>query len=233
MNLKIFLIIGSLIILGGMIYYLKTTNKLDDFFNNEENSIEDIIKIDEDDKEETEIIIPYYYVDIKGAVINPNVYMLEKDKRVIDAINMAGGFSEQADSSLLNLSKKISDEMVIIVYTKNEVKNFKNKIASNQIDHLIDYLEGNNPCPDPKTNQACLNPNQPNSENPNQPSSKVSINKADLKQLLTLPGIGEVKAQAILSYKEENGPFETIEDLKKVNGIGESTFDKIKDYLTL
>lgn len=234
MKLKIILIIGGIIILGLAVYYFNLNDKLEKVLNHEKPLIEDIIKDKEEDElKEKQEEPSYYYVDIKGAVVNPNVYRLEKDKRVIDAINIAGGLTKEADSSPLNLSKKITDEMLIIVYTKNEIKAFKNKLKTNQNDELIDYIKKNNLCPDPKTNQACANNQQSDSENTNQTNNKVSINQADFNLLKTLPGIGDVKANAIIAYREANGPFEAIEDIKKVNGIGDSIFDQIKDYLTL
>jgi competence protein ComEA len=198
-----------------------------------EEDINDIVLVKEpledsknkDNKKEKEMI--YYYVDIKGAVINPNVYKLEKESRVVDVIKMAGGLTKDADTSLLNLSKKIIDEMTIIIYTEREVRNFKEEINEVSIDETLDYIESSCQCPDPEVNQACI------CDEENISNEKISINTATATILQTLPGIGESKATDIIEYRNENGPFTKLEDLKKVSGIGESVFDKIKDYITL
>lgn len=112
--------------------------------------------------------------------------------------------------------------MVIIIYSNSEVKNFeKTKEKEQQVqEHCIQKDQN------ALKNDACINENTST-------SSKISINKATLEQLQTLPGIGESKAKDIISYREQNGPFTKIEDITKVSGIGESVFAKIKDYITL
>ncbi len=164
-------------------------------------------------------------VDVKGEVVTPGIYTLESDKRVIDAINMAGGTTKNADTSVLNLSKKLEDEMVIIVYSNYEVRNFKNTKEYEKANQA-GCREGVNGL----ENDACIE----NSTNTTKDvlSSKVSINTATLEELLKINGIGDAKAKAIISYREEKGPFEKIEDIKNVSGIGESIFEKIKDQIT-
>ena len=89
-------------------------------------------------------------VEIKGAINNPGVYELDDNSRVIDVINIAGGLTENADTSLVNLSKKINDEMVIIIYTREEIENYNNsKIKTEYV-----YIEVPS-CPD-KVNEACI-----------------------------------------------------------------------------
>ena len=171
-----------------------------------------------------EIEIKKVMIDIKGNVVNPGIYELEENKRVIDAINKAGGLTETADTSVLNLSKKLKDEMVIIVYSYDEVANFtivkeKEQLKQQECAKGVNNVE----------NDACI---EENNEVVND-NSKVSINKASIEELMTLEGIGESKAKAIIDYREKNGEFTTIEDLLKVNGIGESLFAKIKENITL
>lgn len=173
------------------------------------------------------------FVDVKGAVNAPGVYELENTKRVIDAINLAGGLSDNANTINLNLSKKLEDEMYIIVYTKKEIADFKKNNSSSEITCASNECL----CPD-TNNEACINKNSnKNSSNAKASNSsinsKVSINTANKEELMTLSGIGESKANAIISYRQENGNFKMIEDIKNVSGIGDAVYQKIKDNITL
>ena len=164
----------------------------------------------------------YLFVDIKGAVNNPGVYKLKEDSRVIDVINESGGLKENADTSIINLSKKIIDEMVIIIYTKEDIQKYKENISTKKIEEEIkkEIVSID------KNNKAEISTNE-------EISSKVNINTATKEELQTLSGIGESKAEAIIKYREEKGPFEKIEDIKNVSGIGESAFEKIKENITV
>ncbi len=149
-------------------------------------------------------------VDIKGEVNSPGVYEFTSDNTVNDAINKAGGLTDKGDTSKINLSKKLTDEMVIIVYNKDEVKeDLKCEVCVCDNDKKAEIREN-----DLET-------------------SKININTATLEELMLLNGIGESKASAIIKYREENGPFEDISDIKNVSGIGDSAFEKIKDYITV
>lgn len=173
-------------------------------------------------------------INIKGAIASPGVYELDSDSRAIDAINISGGLLKDADTSILNLSKKLKDEDVIIIYTKEEVK----KIKEGNV--VIEYIEKECNCPDVE-NSACIDPDSLISDNVNKDNSlneetnndsKISINTATLEQLQTLDGIGKSKAEAIMEYRTKNGLFKTIEDIKNVSGIGDAAFEKIKDSIT-
>lgn len=167
------------------------------------------------------------FVDVKGSVINPGVYELDDDKRIIDAILLAGGFSETADSRNINLGKKLTDEMTIIVYSKSELLAYKKEDKKNDISCVnVECI-----CPD-TNNDACINQAN-NKDNLVNKTGKVSINNATKEELMTLSGIGEAKAVAIIKYRDENGGFKTLDDLKKVTGIGDSMYEKIKDNITL
>lgn len=165
-----------------------------------------------------------YMVDIKGEVISPGIYELENNSRVIDVIKLAGGLTENADTTVINLSKKIEDEMVIIIYSKWQVENWKETKEQEK------YLQEQ--CISPKEgqtkNDACID----NTEEFSTTSSVININTAKKEELMTLTGIGEAKADAIISYREKT-PFTKIEDIKNVSGIGDSVYEDIKDYITV
>ena len=173
-------------------------------------------------------------INIKGAVVNSGVYELDSGSRVIDAINISGGLLKNADTSILNLSKKLKDEDVIIIYTKEEVK----KIKEGNV--IIEYIEKECNCPDVE-NSSCIDPDSlinnnidkdSNTKEESNNNSKVSINTATLEELQTLTGIGKSKAEAIIEYRTKNGLFNKIEEIKNVSGIGDAAFEKIKDNIT-
>lgn len=164
-------------------------------------------------------------VDIKGAVNNPGVYELDKNSRVIDALNVAGGMIDTADTSSINLSKTLTDEMTIIIYTKKQIEEYKEK--NKKIEYV--YIEVPT-CPD-NVNDACIESKKTNSTNSE--NGLVSINTATKEQLMTVSGIGESKANDIINYREQNGLFKSIEDIQNVKGIGSSLFEKIKNSITI
>ena len=200
------------------------------FFNKNNDEIELTSDLSLEIKEEVTEEIPKeekIKVDIKGAVKNPGVYEINSNRRVADAIAISGGLTNDADTSIINLSKNLTDEMVIIIYTKEEVAEMLKGSTS------IKYIEKECICPKIE-NDACIDnviDNKPDTNTSDE--QKVSLNSATIDELMQLPGIGEVKAKAIIAYREENGGFKSIEELLEVNGIGESTFNKIKDQLSL
>ncbi len=224
---KIKYIITIIIIIIFIIYLYNLKNNL----KKKENSIannSNIIDImnEDNDKEYLDRI----RVDIKGAIKNPGVYEIDKDSRVIDLINIAGGLLNNADTSLINLSKVLSDEMVIYIYTKEEVKN------SNIVNTVIKVIEKECVCPNIQ-NDGCINDKIEDTINnkeqdDNEINNLININTASLDELMTIPGIGKQKAEAIIKYRKEN-PFKKVEDITNVNGIGNSLYESIKAYITI
>lgn len=162
-------------------------------------------------------------VDIKGAVSKPGVYEVSIDARVNDVIKLAGGLKKTANTNYINLSAKVFDEMVIWIYTSEEIKELK--LEQSSVKYMIS--ECNCPVVD---NTACLN-NDSNANEIDVNDKIININTATLEQLTTLEGIGESKAKNIIDYREKNGKFNSIEDIMNVSGIGESAYNKIKDYI--
>lgn len=161
-------------------------------------------------------------MDIKGEIINPGIYSLEANSRVIDVINLAGGLTQNANTTVINLSKKITDEMVIIIYSNEQVANFSK--TKEMEENIQEKCQG-----DTIKNDACIE----TSDEQEQTSQMISLNTASKEELMQLPGIGEAKALDIIKYREENGLFKNIEDIKNVSGIGDSLFAKIKDFITI
>lgn len=185
-----------------------------------ESLIEETHEIEENKEE-----ISKYNVDIKGAVKKPGVYLVNSNITVNDVIEIAGGLASNADTSIINLAKKIKDEMVIIIYTKEEVK------KSNIVDTVIKVVEKECVCPNIQ-NDGCLNEeitdNITNKEN----NGLININTASKEELQTINGIGQSKAENIIKYREEFGKFKSIKDLLNVDGIGETLYEQIKVYIT-
>lgn len=208
----------------------KDNNQVEAQEKKETNIVEKII-------EKTEDLTINYRVEIKGEVVKPGVYTLDSDKRVIDVVNKAKGFTKNADSSVINLSKKIEDEMVIIVYSKKEVENFVKTKEKEQEKLQIckqEYVVENDACVENEVNNKKNDDNNATSSNEQEKvSNKISINTATLEELMTLSGIGESKAQSIIDYRIKEGKFNSIEDIMNVSGIGEALFEKIKSDITV
>ena len=224
---------------------------------NEQTNVEEVkeIALVENNEEEEK---NYYYVDIKGAVKKPGVYEVLDGTIINDVINLAGGLKANATTIDINLSKKIVNEMVIYVSTKTEYNNLlSNNENNNQIDKKEITNENVNKNNKEETNitnnktikkeeQTITNNetkvNDYNNDTANElylnndekeDNSLVNINSADENTLSNLPGIGASKANKIINYRNENGPFKSIEDIKNVSGIGESLYEKFKDYITI
>ena len=148
-------------------------------------------------------------VDIKGAIKQPGVYEFTKGERVTDAILKAGGLTKNAENKEVNMAQLLKDEMVIYIPRTGE------KTAPIQT----------------QASNSSIPPGSGDNMNPAQKT--ININAATVEELQTLPGIGPSKAAAILQKREELGMFKAVEDLKQVTGIGEKTFEKLKDAISI
>lgn len=144
------------------------------------------------------------YVYITGQVKNPGVYQVEENARLYIAIEMAGGFTKNASEESLNLAEKVVDGQQINVLSKAEYEKLK------------------------KNDSAIAGNSEESSNTYEDTGNKVNINTAATEELMSLPGIGQSKADAIINYRKENGNFSKIEDIMLVPGIKEGAFDKIK-----
>lgn len=145
-------------------------------------------------------------VHVAGAVVRPGVYELEENSRVEDAVESAGGFVVEADKNALNLAAPLEDgERLDIPYVAGFIPD--------ETSGFVVITEGT---PSPLAGEEL-----------------VDINSAPLEELDKLPGIGPTIAQRIIDYREDNGPFASIEDILNVAGVGSATFDEIKDLITV
>lgn len=212
---------------GGFIYFLNTkeTNSLDSKIELEKENTKDEKLEEETTTQECTVM-----VDVKGQVNQPGLYQLFCNSRVQDAILASGGALESADTSVLNLSKVLEDEMVIIVYSKDEVKSFssiKEEVKKKEEKCENQTIIKNNAC---VTSEKIVVEDNSTSSSSN---TKISLNHATKEELLTLTGIGESKGNLIIEYRNQNGGFKTIEEIKNVKGIGDKMFEKIKDNITI
>ena len=159
--------------------------------------------------EETTVMIPQNcYVDIKGEVLHPGVYEFSCESRIQEVIKKAGGFTEEADETKINLAQKITDQMQIIVPN----------VHAKQEGGVIEENSGKG--------------SSSNTNSSNLKQGTVNINTATLEELQTIKGIGKKKAEAILQYRKEHGAFRTKEDLLQVKGIGKKALEAIESQVT-
>lgn len=167
--------------------------------------------------EETKTLV----VHICGAVSAPGVYELPAGSRIIDAVEAGGGFLPEADEACCNLAEEIVDGCQIYIMTKTE------SCADGQTEKKAGIQTS--PDSDMQTTDRNVRSNSATAlEN-----GLVNLNTADVAALMTLPGIGESRAKAIISYREQHGAFAQIEDIMKISGIKQAAFSKIKDKITV
>lgn len=161
------------------------------------------------------------YVDVCGAVANPGVFQLAAGSRVFQAIEAAGGYLPEAVQNCVNRAGVLTDGQQLYILTQEEMER-----------------QGLDPAEMAKASDGQMNGSAGTGQNTGmtaqvQQDNRININTADEAQLTTLTGIGATRAQAIIAYREENGPFAAIEDIMNVQGIKEGTFAKIKDEIVV
>lgn len=199
----------ALTLLVACLSFITINNK----YQNEDSEmkIEPISALSENEeaKPETEVTKETIKIDIKGEIENPGVYELLIGSRVIDVIEKSGGFTKNAYVECINLSKKLTDEDMIIIPSVEK-----------------NYMSTNKTCTISNTESESTNKTD-------ELNTFVNINTATKEVLMSLNGIGESKAIKIIEYRTENGNFKTKEEIKNVNGIGETIYEKIKDNITV
>ena len=162
--------------------------------------------MEENSEEEQKVI-----VHITGAVVNSGIVEVKGSARINDVIEAAGGTTDDADLSKVNLAYEVKDGQKIYIPSKNDKENIEDLeiVSENAGINIID-----------ESNDA-------------QTSGRVNINTATKEELQSLSGIGESTASKIITYREENGKFKTIEDIKNVSGIGDAKFESIKNQITV
>lgn len=192
------LIVGSVVMLG--VFILNSSNSKGEGIVIEPK-VEEVVPIAVDQiSGEMNPIEEVFIVDVKGEVKDPGIYVVDSKSRIHEVIQLAGGFTSEANSNQINLAQRIKDEMVIYV------------------PHLDEDIE--------LIWESTTSTNVPD-------QAKVSLNRATLEQLQSLPGIGQSKATAIINYRTEVGPFKSIEELVNVSGIGAKTLESLRDLLEL
>ena len=167
--------------------------------------------------EETKTLV----VHICGAVSAPGVYELPAGSRIIDAVEAGGGFLPEADEACCNLAEEIVDGCQIYIMTKSE------SCADGQTEKKAGIQTS------PDSDMQTTDRNVRSNSAPALDNGLVNLNTADVAALMTLPGIGESRAKAIISYREQHGAFAKIEDIMKISGIKQAAFSKIKDKITV
>ncbi|SEK70971.1 competence protein ComEA [Carnobacterium iners] len=220
--IAISLIVTCLFIIFFLVFSLisesETTDQLDesltDFYISHASSLQSSIVSDgnESKSKQEKVIDTSIFVDIKGAVQLPGVYEINSETRLTDVIILAGGFLPTADQSMVNLSQKLTDQMMITIPA---IGVEKSSIGTNESEEELPVVSS------------------PSSESNETQTGKVNINTADISELQTLSGIGEKKAERILQYRQEKGSFKAVEELKEVSGIGDKTFEALAEFISV
>lgn len=155
------------------------------------------------------------FVDIKGAIVNPGMYEITENTRLGDIVKKAGGF-ENANENCINLAQKLEDGQMVVIPSKDE------KCEKQIVDNSQNNSKNNENADDSQ-----------NSTEEKTDTSKININTATAQELQTLDGVGETRAKDIVEYREKNGDFKDISEIQNVSGIGEKTYEKLKDKISI
>ena len=205
---KIIVIAIAGIVAIGIMYFIYNKNQVKEDINIENEILVNNVITNENNTNDDIVII-----HITGSVKNPGIVKLKEGSRIEDAIEAAGGLTEIADITKVNLAYVVEDGTKIKIPSASE-----EDIGDEDI---IDSKSGDN---------IIIEENTLSSNNSTQ---TININKATEKEFETLPGIGPSLASKIIEYRNQNGKFESIEDIKNVNGIGDNKYEKIKDLITV
>lgn len=204
-----------IIFIISLLTYGKTKSKVfkDEYMKNifvEAEEVDEIINNSEDIKNESIALQQSVQVDketivveIKGEVLKPDVYILKEGSIIKDLIDMAGGLTEDADISSINRAQQLNNHELIIINNINNRDELQGTV--NPVINSVSTVE----------------------------DGLISINTANESELKQIPGVGDVKAKAIIDYREANGGFKSIDEMKNIDGIGEKTFEKMKDKIKL
>ncbi len=216
---KIIIVVILSVIIIAFLYYIYAKDK-STFVPSEELEVENITEkeTEETKEEESQKII----VHVSGEVNKEGIVELEVGSRISDAIDKAEGLAENADTKEINLAFKLEDGMKIYIPKIGEEKS--EEVQESTSDETSKYIT---------STSGVVDSQDENTENNNGKSitGKVNINTASQTELETLPGIGPATSSKIISYREENGKFESIEELKEVSGIGDAKFENIKELI--
>ena len=205
---KIIVIAIAGIVAIAIMYFIYNKNQLKEDINIEDEILVNNVITNENNTNDDIVII-----HITGSVKNPGIVKLKEGSRIEDAIESAGGLTENADITKVNLAYVVEDGTKIKIPSASE-----EDIGDEDI---IDSKSGDN---------IIIEENTVSSNNSTQ---NININKATEKEFETLPGIGPSLASKIIEYRNQNGKFGSIEDIKNVNGIGDNKYEKIKDLITV
>ena len=218
---KIIMVIIGLMIIIAFLYYIYTKED-NSIISTEDNVIENIVEDSEESKETTKEEIGKIIVHVSGAVNKEGIVELEENSRISDAINKAEGLKENADTQNINLAFKLEDGMKIYIPTIGEkIEENEQSQNKNWIDETSKYV----------TSSSGVMQDEQTNEQEEKKNEKININTATQTELETLPGIGPSTSLKIVNYREENGKFKTIEDIKEVSGIGDAKYENIKDLI--
>lgn len=206
---KTTILIIAIIVAIGMIYFIYNKNQIRSDINLES---EILISNTSENKTNVEIQEDLVIIHITGSVKNPGIVKLKYGSRIEDAIEAAGGLTENADITNVNLAYVLDDGVKIRIPSITDEKNGDEQILEDGSGENI--IEETNMTLGASTKE-------------------VNINKATETELQSLPGIGASLASRIIEYRNQNGKFSKIEDIKNVNGIGDSKYDNIKDFITV
>ena len=206
---KTIILIIAIIVAIGMIYFIYTKNQIRSDIDLES---EILISNTSENKTNVELQEDLVIIHITGSVKNPGIVKLKDGSRIEDAIEAAGGLTENADITNVNLAYVLDDGVKIRIPSITDEKNGDEQILE----------EGSGENIIEETNMTL-----------GASTKEVNINKATETELQSLPGIGASLASRIIEYRNQNGKFSKIEDIKNVNGIGDSKYDNIKDFITV